>query len=75
MAEPDPMSKLRHDLANPLVAILAETQLLLIGDEEMSADVKQALAAGSYTVSWKTSSKDGHPIKGDFTFTVKAGDN
>ena len=43
MAEPDPMSKLRHDLANPLVAILAETQLLLIGDEEMSADVKQAL--------------------------------
>ena len=43
MAEPDPMSKLRHDLANPLAAILAETQLLLIGDEEMSADVKQAL--------------------------------
>ncbi|MBK7595096.1 MAG: hypothetical protein IPP98_12810 [Gemmatimonadetes bacterium] len=43
MAEPDPMSKLRHDLANPLAAILAETQLLLIGDEEMSPDVKQAL--------------------------------
>ena len=43
MAEPDPISKLRHDLANPLAAILAETQLLLIGDEEMSADVKQAL--------------------------------
>ncbi|MBK6493954.1 MAG: hypothetical protein IPG05_02415 [Gemmatimonadetes bacterium] len=43
MAEPDPIAKLRHDLANPLAAILAETQLLLIGDEEMSADVKQAL--------------------------------
>ena len=37
--------------------------------------MKQALAAGTYTVSWKTSSKDGHPIKGDFTFTVKAGGN
>ena len=43
MTEPDPMAKLRHDLANPLAAILAETQLLLIGDEEMSPDVKQAL--------------------------------
>ena len=43
MAEPDPIAKLRHDLANSLAAILAETQLLLIGDEEMSADVKQAL--------------------------------
>lgn len=43
MTEPDPIAKLRHDLANPLAAILAETQLLLIGDEEMSADVKQAL--------------------------------
>lgn len=43
MAEPDAIAKLRHDLANPLAAILAETQLLLIGDEEMSPDVKQAL--------------------------------
>jgi signal transduction histidine kinase len=43
MTEPDPIAKLRHDLANPLAAILAETQLLLIGDEAMSADVKQAL--------------------------------
>lgn len=43
MTEPDAIAKLRHDLANPLAAILAETQLLLIGDEEMSPDVKQAL--------------------------------
>lgn len=35
--------------------------------------VQGKLADGSYTVSWKTSSKDGHPIKGDFTFTVKGG--
>jgi signal transduction histidine kinase len=43
MVEPDAISKLRHDLANPLAAILAETQLLLIGDEAMSEDVRQAL--------------------------------
>lgn len=33
--------------------------------------IQGALVAGSYTVSWKTSSKDGHPIRGDFTFSVK----
>lgn len=39
----------------------------------VEADVTQALAPGRYTVSWKTSSRDGHPIKGDFSFTVRAG--
>lgn len=39
----------------------------------VEADVTQALAPGRYTVTWKTSSRDGHPIKGDFTFTVRAG--
>ncbi|MCC6927663.1 MAG: copper resistance protein CopC [Gemmatimonadaceae bacterium] len=33
--------------------------------------IQGALADGSYSVSWKTSSKDGHPIRGDFSFTVK----
>ena len=39
------MSKLRHDLSNPLSAILAETQLLLLSaekyDEETLAGLKQ----------------------------------
>ncbi len=39
----------------------------------VEADVAQSLAPGRYTVTWKTSSKDGHPMKGDFTFTVRAG--
>jgi methionine-rich copper-binding protein CopC len=43
--------------------------------DPVEADIKQALAAGSYTVSWKTSSKDGHPITGDFAFTVKSAAN
>jgi len=39
------LSKLRHDLSNPLSAILAETQLLLLSadkyDEETLAGLKQ----------------------------------
>ena len=39
------LAKLRHDLANPLSAILAETQLLLLSpekyDEETLAALKQ----------------------------------
>lgn len=40
-----PLSKLRHDLSNPLSAILAETQLLLLEpqkyDEETLTGLKQ----------------------------------
>lgn len=43
MTAPDPISKLRHDLANPLAAILAEAQLLLMGEEGMSEEATQAL--------------------------------
>jgi len=48
MADPsteDRLSKLRHDLSNPLAAILAETQLLLLNqdkyDEETVSTLKQ----------------------------------
>lgn len=41
----DPIGKLRHDLSNPLSAILAETQLLLLSpekyDEETITSLKQ----------------------------------
>ncbi|HVH67943.1 MAG TPA: hypothetical protein VM716_08755 [Gemmatimonadales bacterium] len=42
---PDPIRKLRHDLSNPLAAILAETQILLLNadnyDGETVASLKQ----------------------------------
>ena len=45
MADPKMLAKLRHDLANPLSSILAETQLLLLApekyDEETLAGLKQ----------------------------------
>ena len=43
MADPDPISKLRHDLSNPLSALLAETQLLLLNESEIDPDTVVAL--------------------------------
>ncbi len=38
MGEPaDPLRTLRHDLSNPLAAILAETQLLLLNADHFDA--------------------------------------
>jgi signal transduction histidine kinase len=38
-------SRLKHDLANPLAAILAETQLLLLRTDELPADMVESLQA------------------------------
>jgi signal transduction histidine kinase len=37
------LAKLRHDLSNPLSAILAETQLLLLGPEKLDAETLAGL--------------------------------
>ena len=47
-----------------LDAIVADTGNVL------HARVPRILAAGDYTVAWQTASADGHPIRGQFTFTV-----
>jgi len=39
----DVIRKLRHDLANPLAAILAEAQLLLLNEAELDADTVEGL--------------------------------
>ncbi len=36
------------------------------------APVKGKMAAGSYTVSWRTMAKDGHVARGTFGFTIAA---
>jgi signal transduction histidine kinase len=43
MAERDPLAKLRHDLSNPLSAIMAETQLLLLSPEKYDAETIESL--------------------------------
>ena len=43
---PDPgHTRLKHDLANPLAAILAEAQLLLMRADELPADMVESLQA------------------------------
>ena len=34
-----------------------------------------ALGAGTYTVRWQTASADGHPIRGEFRFTIAGSDS
>jgi signal transduction histidine kinase len=39
----DPVRRLRHDLSNPLSAILAETQLLLLNAERLDKETVASL--------------------------------
>jgi signal transduction histidine kinase len=39
----DPIRQARHDLSNPLAAILAETQLLLLGADKYDAETVTSL--------------------------------
>lgn len=43
MTEPDAIAKLRHDLANPLAALLAETQLMLLSETPIPEEVRTGL--------------------------------
>jgi len=46
---------------------------LAAGDSDLVvAPVKGKMAAGAYTVAWRTMAKDGHVARGTFAFTVKA---
>jgi len=38
------------------------------------ADLKSTLAPGGYVVEWQTASADGHPIRGEFAFTIASAD-
>ena len=44
MTDPQ-FSRMKHDLANPLAAILAEAQLLLMRADELPADMVESLKA------------------------------
>jgi signal transduction histidine kinase len=42
-SEPDRFHKLRHDLSNPLSALLAETQLLLLNESKLDPETLTSL--------------------------------
>jgi signal transduction histidine kinase len=43
MAEADRIQRLRHDLSNPLSALLAETQLLLLNEARLDPETVNSL--------------------------------
>jgi len=43
IVESEKLRKLRHDLSNPLAAVLAETQLLLLNADALSDEVVTGL--------------------------------
>ncbi|MFN8581673.1 MAG: copper resistance protein CopC [Gemmatimonadaceae bacterium] len=36
----------------------------------LSARVSQPMVVGSYTVRWRAASHDGHPVRGEYSFTL-----
>jgi signal transduction histidine kinase len=42
-SEADAIRQFRHDLANPLVAILAEAQLMLLNEAQLDAETVEGL--------------------------------
>jgi methionine-rich copper-binding protein CopC len=42
-----------------------------VKDAPVVATIAKPLAPGKYTVAWVAGSKDGHPAKGTYDFTVK----
>jgi signal transduction histidine kinase len=43
MSDADRLSRLRHDLSNPLSALLAETQLLLLNEPQLDPGTVMSL--------------------------------
>ena len=46
--------------------------LMIHDDKSLMATVPGPLADGAYTVTWRSAGDDGHAMRGDFAFTVRA---
>ena len=69
---PDPaISRLTLDGASGELAL---DELDIRDDRSLVASVPSRLAAGDYTVRWRTAGDDGHAQRGEFSFTVRAAD-
>ena len=69
---PDPaISRLTLEGTNGEIA-LGDTEVQ--DDRSLMAMLPSKLAAGTYTVNWRTAGDDGHTQRGDFAFTVRAAD-
>jgi hypothetical protein len=44
-----------------------------LAENTVSQDLQPGAPAGSYTVAWRVTSADGHPVSGAFSFTAEPG--
>lgn len=51
--------------------VKVDSEMLMDGDKTLMATLKEALAPGSYKVSWHALSQDGHKSQGSYDFIVK----
>ncbi len=69
---PDPaISRLTLDGASGEVVL---GELDIRDDRSLMASIPSPLAAGGYTVRWRTAGDDGHTQRGEFSFRVRAAD-
>lgn len=62
----------RITLTGPDRALVAVDSLIIAGFVA-SVRITGLLVAGTYTVEWQTAGDDGHPVRGDFIFTIAPG--
>jgi len=55
-----------------LAIALGELRQEQMAENHVAADVHGTLAGGRYQVRWRTMSRDGHPVSGQFAFTLAA---
>ena len=62
----------RLSLAGPDGAAVALGPLTTVADSAtvIVTAIRGALTAGAYTVTWQVAGRDGHPVRGRYTFTV-----
>ena len=51
-----------------------EVQLaeIIVEDKEMKGILESTLTSGSYRVTWKIIGQDGHPIEGEYSFSIES---
>lgn len=63
------VTKVRLTLAKDTVAV-GTPALDTSAGKPIVVPIPRALGPGAYTVHWSTMSRDGHPVKGSYGFTV-----
>lgn len=72
--EPVEIAVSRVRLTGPLGDIaLAELMLDADSSTVLVAGIAGTLVAGTYTVTWQVVGSDGHPVRGEYTFTIAPG--